>query len=70
MSRFPPIPPQNRSDKGPGEPDHAGRDASKRPAGEDGHKGSHVSGVAERDNHHIRSPETKGGGSRPAGQRG
>lgn len=34
MSKFPPIPPQNRSDKGPGEPEHAGRDAPKRPAGE------------------------------------
>ncbi|WP_332700092.1 hypothetical protein [Bosea sp. (in: a-proteobacteria)] len=34
MSKQPPIPPQNRSDKGPGGPNHAGRDAPQRMAGE------------------------------------
>ena len=34
MSKLPPIPPENRSPKGPGEPDHAGKDPAKRPAGE------------------------------------
>ncbi|MGX5735762.1 hypothetical protein [Bosea thiooxidans] len=33
MSKLPPIPPANRSDKGPGEPDHAPRDKP-RQAGE------------------------------------
>ncbi|WP_332680567.1 hypothetical protein [Bosea sp. (in: a-proteobacteria)] len=34
MSKLPPIPPENRSAKGPGEPDHAGKDAPRRRAGE------------------------------------
>lgn len=34
MSKQPPIPPANRSDKGPGEPGHAGKQAPQRLAGE------------------------------------
>lgn len=34
MSKQPPTPPGNRSDKGPGEPDHTGKQAPQRPAGE------------------------------------
>jgi hypothetical protein len=34
MSKLPPIPPENRSPKGPGEPDHAGKDPAKRAHGE------------------------------------
>jgi hypothetical protein len=34
MSKMPPIPPDNRSDKGPGGSVHAGREASHKPAGE------------------------------------
>lgn len=34
MSKHPPIPPGNRSAKGPGEPVHAGKQAPQRPAGE------------------------------------
>lgn len=34
MSKLPPIPPENRSSKGPGEPATPGRDAPRRPAGE------------------------------------
>lgn len=29
MSKHPPIPPANRSDKGPGEPNHQGKDPHK-----------------------------------------
>lgn len=34
MSKTPPIPPANRSDKGPGEPDHGGRDLRQARGGE------------------------------------
>lgn len=43
----------------------------KPPADEDGRKRSRISGGGgERDSHHTRDPESKGGGSRPARQRG
>ncbi len=43
----------------------------KPPADEDDRKRSRISGGGgERDSHHTRDPEMKGGGSRPAGQRG
>ncbi len=42
----------------------------KRPADEDNRKHSRISGGGgERDIHHTRDPEKKGGGSHPAGQR-
>lgn len=34
MSKLPPIPPENRSRKGPGEPDHPERDAGRAQQGE------------------------------------
>lgn len=42
----------------------------KPPADEDGRSRARVSGGGgERDSHHSRDPERKGGGSRPAGQK-